>query len=304
MVEVTRLLSNLIKSGFVAFSQNDKLVIDANEHKIIKDIDEAMGESFGSQNADVDEALAEAMLFDAGLTDFDEDSDLLMMSAADLPDFSEETPEELKQMADGVIKSAKDDAEAIISNAHDEAEKLRADAYDEAERIKTAAREDGYNFGYTEGKEAADKELSMGRAALEQQMNDAEVMFQEREEELIQTTERNMVDWLCRMIPMITGVSIDNQQDVLLYIINEAMRDLDNSKQFVIKVSSEDFDEVSERKHEIYGARNPNIDLEVYEDAKLSSKQCIIETDNGIVDVSLDVQLNNLVKALKLMIQE
>lgn len=304
VVEVTRLLSNLIKSGFVAFSQNDKLVIDANEHKIIKDIDEAMGESFGSQNADVDEALAEAMLFDAGLTDFDEDSDLLMMSAADLPDFSEETPEELKQMADGVIKSAKDDAEAIISNAHDEAEKLRADAYDEAERIKTAAREDGYNFGYTEGKEAADKELSMGRAALEQQMNDAEVMFQEREEELIQTTERNMVDWLCRMIPMITGVSIDNQQDVLLYIINEAMRDLDNSKQFVIKVSSEDFDEVSERKHEIYGARNPNIDLEVYEDAKLSSKQCIIETDNGIVDVSLDVQLNNLVKALKLMIQE
>lgn len=303
MVEVTRLLSNLIKSGFVAFSQNNKLVIDANEHKIIKGLDEAFEENLAAQETEMDEALAEAMLYDAGLGDID-DADLLTMRSADLPNFSEETPEELKQMADGVIKSAKEDAEAIVSQAYDEAEKLRAEAYDEAERIKVEAREEGYNLGYSEGKETADKELSEGIAALEQQMNDAEAMFQERKEELIQATERNMVDWLCRMIPRITGISIDNQQDVLLYIINQAMRDLDNSNQFVIRVSSEDFNEISERKNEIYGARNPNIDLEVFEDAKLTSKQCIIETDNGMVDVSLDVQLENLIKALRLMIQE
>lgn len=304
VVEVTRLLSNLIKSGFVAFSQNNKLVINANENKIIKSLDEAYEESLATQETDMDVALAEAMLNEAGFDEFDDASGLLTMNTADLPDFSGEPSEELKMMADNVVKSAREEAEVIVAQAHDEAEHLRAGAYDEAELIKQQAKEEGFQLGYSEGKEAAEQELAMGRNALEQQLNDAEVMFQERKEDLIDTTERNMVDWLCRMIPQITGIVIDSQQDVLLYIINQAMRDLDNSKQFVIRVSSEDFNEVSERKNEIYGARNPNVDLEVFEDAKLSSKQCIIETDNGMVDVSLDVQLDNLIKALRLMIQE
>lgn len=113
--------------------------------------------------------------------------------------------------------------------------------------------------------------------------------MQEGEEILIKTTEHKMVDLLCQLIPTITGVVIENQKDVLLYMINVAMRDLDNSRHFVIKVSSDDYDKVSARKEEIYGAMNPNIDLEVFEDAKLLPMQCLIETDNGIVDISLDV---------------
>lgn len=297
-------MSNLIKSGFVAFSQDKKLVIDANENKIIKGIDEAIEENLAMQEKNMEEALAEAMILDAGLNDSELDADLLTMNPADLPHFSEEASEELKQMSDSVIQSAKEEAEEIVNQAYDEAEKLRADAYDEAERIKQQAMEDGYNQGYSEGKETADKELSLERESLEQRLNEVEIELKEKKEELLKTTECNMVEWLCRMIPEVTGVMIEGYQDVLLYIINAAMRDLDNSKHFVIKVSSEDYAEVSERKKEIYGALNPNIDLEVFEDAKLSSKQCMIETDNGMVDISLDVQLNNLMKALRLMIQE
>ena len=82
------------------------------------------------------------------------------------------------------------------------------------------------------------------------------------------------------------------------------MHDLDNSKHFVIKVSEADYEELLERKAEIYGALNPAIHMEIFEDAKLSAMQCLIETDNGIVDISLDVQLDNLITALKLMIVE
>ena len=87
-------------------------------------------------------------------------------------------------------------------------------------------------------------------------------------------------------------------------MINVAMHDLDNSKHFVVKVSGDDYEDIAERKEEIYGALNPNIDIEIFEDAKLLPMQCLIETDNGIVDISLDVQLDNLKKALKLMVQE
>ena len=44
--------------------------------------------------------------------------------------------------------------------------------------------------------------------------------------------------------------------------------------------------------------------IELFEDAKLSRYQCSIETDNGMIDLSLDVQMDNLITALKLMVKE
>ena len=184
-------------------------------------------------------------------------------------------------MADEVLVSAKSEAETIISHAHDEAEKLRAEAYDEIEALKEQAVEEGHQQGYTEGLQSAEEEIAEKKAELEQLRHKMEIKLQETEEELVQLTEKQMVDLLCQLIPHLTGVVIEEQRDVLLYIINSAMRDLDNSKHFVLRVSSDDYEAVSERKDEIYGALNPNIQLEVFEDAKLTARQCLIETDNG-----------------------
>lgn len=301
VVEVTRLLSNLIKSGFVAFSQDNALVIDGNKSKIIKGINETTEETAAS----VEEKLAEAMIHDAGLDEtLLTEEDLLIMDTADIPMLSEEASEKMQERAEEVVKSAKNEADEIVTRAHEEVEKLRAEAYVEAENIRNQAKEEGYQAGYREGFDAAKNECEEKKAELERQIQESAVRLREKEEILIQTTEHKMVDLLCQLIPTITGVVIENQKDVLFYMINAAMRDLDNSRHFVVKVSSDDYEEVSERKEEIYGAMNPNIDLEVFEDAKLSPMQCLIETDNGMVDISLDVQLDNLKKALKLMIRE
>ena len=301
VVEVTRLLSNLIKSGFVAFSQDNALVIDANENKIIKGIDEAIDEKSLSLEASVEEALAEAMIHDAGLDDaLQEEDALLAMNTENINALSAGLP----NIAAEMVKAAKAEAEDIVARAHEEVDRLRAETYEEVEKIKNQAREEGYQKGYQEGMDIANGECIEKKAELEKKIQESIVRMQEGEEILIRTTEHKMVDLLCQLIPSITGVAIENQKDVLLYMINVAMRDLDNSRHFVIKVSGDDYEEVLARKEEIYGAMNPNIDLEIFEDVKLLPMQCLIETDNGIVDISLDVQLDNLKKALRLMIQE
>ena len=294
----------MIKSGFVAFSQNEKLVINANENKIIKAIDADVQEQRIAEQTSVEEALAEALIQDAELegVDFGE-SDLLTVGSADLP-HTGISEEEKQQQIDELILAAQADADAIVSKAHDEAEQLRAQAFDEAERIKEQAKEDGYQAGYNEAMEKALAEIEKKEADLEQRVQMAEHELQEREAVFVKEMENQMIDLLCQLIPSITGVVIDNQKDVLLYMINTAMHDLDNSKNFVIKVSCDDYNELLERKGEIYGALNPAIDMEIFEDAKLAPMQCMIETDNGIVDVSLDVQLDNLITAIRLMTKE
>lgn len=293
-------LSNLIKSGFVAFSQNDKLIIDANQNKIIQAIDSSIQ---AKEDDSIEEAVAEAMIRDAELEGTDFSNDILTMDTDQLSD-GDDNHVNVNQVASQILNSAKQEAEEIISNAHNEIEQLRASAYDEAEVIRSNAHEEGYHAGYEEAMSAANKEIDLQKEELEQQRKSMQEQFETFHHELIQETEHKMVEILCKMIPSVTGVVIEEQKDVLLYIINRAMEEQDAGRHFVIKLSSADYPVVVQKREDIYGASNPNIDIELVEDAKLSQYQCLIETDYGMIDLSLDVQLSNLITALKLMIKD
>lgn len=297
-------MSNLIKSGFVAFSQNEKLVINANENKIIKAMNADVEEKRITEQPSVEEALAEALILDAELEGTDFGDDVSLITDGDRTVLSSEAKQDAQLIVDEMLRSAQEEAEGIVSRAHDEAEQLRAVAFDEAEEIKTRAQEEGYQAGYNNAMDSVLKEYAEKEAELDRKLRECAEQLQDKEAQLVEETEHRMVDLLCQFIPSITGVVIEGQRDVLLYMINAAMHDLDNSKHFVIKVSSSDYEDLVERKEEIYGALNPAIEMEIFEDAKLASMQCVIETDNGLVDISLDVQLDNLIKALKLMIKE
>lgn len=296
VVEVTRLLSNLIKSGFVAFSQDQTLVINANDNKIIKGIDEAMQEAaLAQEEPSMEEALAEVMIEDAQL---EEDS------FGDAQDLTGDSVDTGKENAGQIVLQAKQEAQEIMNQAHDEAEQMRALAYEEAEQIKSVARSDGYQAGYQEGLQAVESEYQQKEQALQEQMQTYTIQQQQEQEEFAADMERNMVDWLCHILPALTGVLVDDNKEVLLYIVNAAIKNLDDCKQFVIKVSEQDYPVLDAQKERIYGYSNPNVEVELFADAKLSEHQCLIETENGVVNASLDEQLANLNKALRLMIKE
>lgn len=296
-----RSLSNLIKSGFVAFSQDNTMVIDANNNKIIKGMEEALQEAAAAkEDASLEEALAEAMIEDAQIDGIDEET----MPSLTIDRDSQEPMIRSQSLADQIVQKAKADAKQIVEQAHDEAEQLRANAYDEAEQVKSQAREDGYQTGYQEGVEKAVAEYEDKKQALDNEIQQQTSLFQSEREQFVKEMEQNMVNWLCEMIPRIIGVCVEGQQEVLLYIVNEAIKNLDDSRHFVIRVSETDYSYLEQQKEQLYGAANPNVDLELFSDAKLSERQCLIETENGVVNVSLDEQLRNLQKALQLMIRK
>ncbi len=296
-------MSNLIKSNFIAFSKQDAIVIDANKNKIIQAID-ANNEIAATGEESMEEALAEAMIRDAELEGVDFGDDVLTFDTASLPNLQESDNSQLKQISEDVLHAAKQEADEIVNKAHDEAEQLRAQAYDESEQIKQSAQEEGYQKGYQEALAAAQEEIARQQDALQQQQLDFETEIRATKDNLMKETETKMVEILCEMISNVTGIMLDDYQSVLFYMVNHAMEDMDDSKNFVIKVSSEDYKEIVSQKENIYGAQNPNISIEIFEDTKLEPLQCLIETDNGIVNLSLDVQLKNLKTALKLMIKD
>ena len=67
-----------------------------------------------------------------------------------------------------------------------------------------------------------------------------------------------------------------------------------------IRVSKEDIGFVTMQKSKLLGGLN-EVTAEIVEDATLQKNECLIETEGGIFDCSLDVELEALSKKLKLL---
>jgi flagellar assembly protein FliH len=55
------------------------------------------------------------------------------------------------------------------------------------------------------------------------------------------------------------------------------------------------------RKNDLLNVLPTDATLRIVEEINLTKNQCLIETDQRVIDCSLDVQLNNLITDLKLL---
>lgn len=263
-------MSNLYKSGYISFSEQNTLVIDANKNRLLRSIETQQQMQEGN-NAEKTEADKE------GFQSFE-------IENIDMDD--------VRQQADAVFEEARIAAERIVE-----------DARAEALLLKEEARQQGTEEGYRKGMEEAEEQL---RAREEELQNRYEGMGQQLEESYerqLAETEPKLIEILCKLIHKITGVFVADQQEVLVHIIDNALHDIESGGKIVIKVSEEDYADVYSRFDYIQQQVSSNIEVELISDTKLSKLECLIETDNGIMNCSLKEQLENLAVSLRLLSQ-
>lgn len=260
-------MSNLFKSGFPGIKTVDSkpFVIDANKKQI--NIPEATGKVIRP----LDEAKPE---------------------------------EEAQEQAAGneeLLNQAMDMAKELREDAVSRATKIVEDAKTEAEQIKVMAYKEGYDKGLEEGTMEAMKRTD---AYMENMQKEQEILFKKNQETLennIADAQEKMVGLSCALIEKLTGILVDEYKPVMIYIINNALSDSDNSKEFTIKVGEDNYSYLVDNFDRLAGAANPNISIELYSDSKLDKRQCIIESENGIIDLSMDIQVRNLITAIKML---
>ena len=193
------------------------------------------------------------------------------------------------------------EAALIVEEAYQEAEQIRNDAQALAEDMKAQGFAQGKEDGYQQGLLDAAEEIAKQKEELEQQFNERQLKLEQEFEENLAALEPKFVEVLCNLLERLTGVVVTGHKDIMLYLINNAMRDMENSHSFVVSVSEQDFEYVNKNKENIYGYLNPSVSIELFQDAKLTKNQCRIETESGLVDLSLDVQMSQLIKSLMLL---
>ncbi len=186
-------------------------------------------------------------------------------------------------------------ADEMIANAREEAEAIIAEAQEQAEALKSHYEEEGKKTGYQEGLSDAMNEFNDKKNELELERQQLQAEFDEKERAM----ESELVDVITEVMERFFMVQFSNKKDLLLHLIDNALINIENSREFLIKVNDENFDFLNQYKSQLQEKVGNDLQLDIIRDPVLDIHQCLIETDGGVFDCSLDVELDNLVKDLK-----
>lgn len=293
--EVTKSLSNLIKSPFVNLEGKKAVVIDNNKN-------DSRFVPLGNKGVKIQtiseieagKALLQAMNIDSG----EEKEETEETSAAEFKEGLNVT--NFDKLFHEHQKKAEDKADKVLEKAREEAEAIMNEASIAAEAARNRAYEEGKTQGYEEGMAQAAQEIHAREAELEEEHRQQ----QEELAEYLDSVERKYVDVVISLVRKLTGVVIEDREDLILYLIQGAAKDLEPSKNYKIRVSPDEIYFLESRKNEIMDSLGEDeVFLDFVEEKGLEKGQCIIETDSQMVDCGFQTQLEMLVRDLKMLVR-
>lgn len=190
------------------------------------------------------------------------------------------------EVAEKLLEAARIEAKTMIDAAKLEAEQIKADALAKANKQ-----------GYDEGMMKSQKELQDKRRHLDAERIE---LHKEYEAKIIRL-EPEMADIMSSLITKITGVLVEDQWEVILHLVERAFHHLDKINYINLRVGNEDYEYLLSKKEYLMGIIGREIELDITEDPTLKKNQCLIETEQKVIDCSLDVQLTNLIADIKLL---
>lgn len=271
-------MSNLLKRGTTISSE--ERVIDYNELIKLK-LKHIINTKDNNGNVDAD-GFVNGLKADVVEQLLDGTQDDGMASQEDVQNQIAAALEE----ANNEAQSIRDEANEILANAHMEAEKIIADAK---------------RTGYEQGAQNAKAEYDVKLQDVVNDYENKKAQLEQEYEERKAAIEPELVEAITEVFKKITYTVAEDNQDIILGLINGVMKNADISHEFIIKVSPEDYKFLINNQGKIYCAVSKEISMDIVEDATMKKNECIIETDTGVFDCSLDIELNNLIKDIKLL---
>lgn len=221
-------------------------------------------------------------------------------------DYDDEFSENLSK--DKVERLLVDREEALLNEANEQAERILNDAKAEASLIIEKARKEGESMkiqsyakgeknGYEDGFEKGLSQVEDQKKSLALRKDELEQQYQKQLNEM----EPVVVDALIGIFESAFSIQFSEKRDFIMHMLQSALSKIENSKEYLLRVSREDYPVLQEQKEKIRQELPKSATVEVVEDLTLSKNQCLIETDGGLFDCSLDTQLDSLIRDLRML---
>lgn len=277
-------MSNLIKSVYFNVDPSETRVIDSDEkvEEFIPDIfkQEPKAEPFTFPNLE-----AQQLPEDGMQAEFEDGLSVIHMDDV------------VNQEREKVEQQMQEEKEQMLEKARNQADAMLEEAKGQVDSIKESAYQEGMQKGLEDGRNQAEQELLQRQQELEQEYERRFSELEEQEKNL----EPAFADLTISLVRKLTGILCEDKKGIILYLIGSAMRNLESTKSIVLRVSKADIGRITAKKATFQALAKGVSEFEIMEDDSLTENQCIIETDNKVIDCSLDAQLQNLEEHIKML---
>lgn len=209
--------------------------------------------------------------------------------------------EEVKRknaQAQKIRQEAEDEGRRILAEAAKKAAELESDIKGRVAQMEREAFEkglaEGRERGYAEGRAEAGRLVERLHTILAKAI--------EKRGEIIQESETQIINLVLLIVKKVIKVISENQKNVVINNVVQALRKLRSRGDVVIRVNLADLQLTSEHVKDFMKMVENVKSITVLEDSSVDKGGCIIETDFGQIDGRISSQLHEIEeKILELM---
>lgn len=201
--------------------------------------------------------------------------------------------EEVKKNTDQAQMERKQselEVEKLLSQARSDAEQLVDDANRRVEQIEKDAYEKGYDQGKLDGFAEGNKEAERLVDRLHHILNSAI----EKRNDIIEEAESQLIDLVLLISRKVVKVISDNQKNVVINNVVQALRKLKSRGNVAIHVNLSDLELTTDNISNFLTMVENVQSITVLEDTSVDKGGCIIETDFGQIDARVSSQLKEI----------
>ena len=201
--------------------------------------------------------------------------------------------EEVRKQTDEarqVKQAAVTEAAALASEAEEKAATLITDAEKQVDTITEQARKEGFDRGHADGYES-------GRAEVERLVEQLHSIINhaiDKRNEIIEESETHLINLVLLIAKKVVKVISENQKNVVINNVIQALRKLKSRGDVVIRVNLEDVKLSSEHVKDFMRMVENVKSVTVVEDSSVDRGGCVIETDFGQIDARISSQLHEI----------
>jgi len=197
-----------------------------------------------------------------------------------------------------IRQEAETEAERIIGEARRKAEEIENKSRSSISQIEKEAREKGYAEGHEEGYRKGSEEV--GR--LVEQLHTIITKAIDKRNQIIEDSETQLINMVLLIANKVIKVISENQKNVVINNVIQALRKLKSRGDVVIRVNLADLQLTTDHTRDFMDRIENVRSITVLEDSSVDKGGCIIETDFGQIDARISSQLKDIEeKVLEMM---
>lgn len=229
---------------------------------------------------------------------YDEDGNLIepeLPEDFDEEDFFEEDVIQNQEPDEDYVAMAREEAEEIIAQANAQAQDILDAAQSQANAMKSHAEAEGHQAGFDKGYQESIMKQTEMQADIEKQRQAMMDDIAEKEKNM----EKELVDAVCGVVEKVFLAKFGDDKNIIFHLLDNVISNVDSSKSFIIRVNEQNMEFLRNKKDELQTKVGQEVSLDIVLDPLLNDSQCMVETDGGLFDCSMDTEMRNLIKEIK-----